>query len=58
MPRYLLVADQTVTSPELVARVVQLAEADADSTFALLLPALLPSHTRGGPFDAVTRGRD
>ena len=39
MPRYLLVADQTVTSPELVARVVQLAEADPDSTFALLLPA-------------------
>ena len=57
MPRYLLVADQTVTSPELVARVVQLAEADAGSTFALLLPALLPSHIRGGPFDAVTRGR-
>lgn len=57
MPRYLLVADQTVTSPELVVRVAQLAEADPDSTFTLLLPALLPSHVRGGPFDAVTRGR-
>ncbi len=57
MPRYLIVADQTVTSPELVTRASRLAEADPDSTFALLLPALLPSHIRGGPFDAVTRGR-
>lgn len=57
MPRYLIVADQTVTSPELVTRVSQLAAAAPDSTFALLLPALLPSHIRGGPFDAVTRGR-
>jgi ribosomal protein S18 acetylase RimI-like enzyme len=57
MPRYLIVADQTVTSPELVARASQLAAADPDSTFTLLLPALLPSHIRGGPFDAVTRGR-
>ena len=57
MPRYLLVADQTVTSPELVTRVAELAQVDPGSTFALLLPALLPSHMRGGPFDAVTRGR-
>lgn len=55
--RYLIVADQTVTSPDLVARASQLARAEPDSTFALLLPALLPSHIRGGPFDAVTRGR-
>ena len=57
MARYLIVADQTVTSPDLVARAAQLARAEPDSTFALLLPALLPSHIRGGPFDAVTRGR-
>ncbi|MCY4616691.1 MAG: GNAT family N-acetyltransferase [Chloroflexi bacterium] len=57
MPRYLIVADQTVTSPDLVARASQLARAEPDSTFSLLLPALLPSHIRGGPFDAVTRGR-
>lgn len=57
MARYLIVADQTVTSPDLVARARQLAREEPDSTFALLLPALLPSHVRGGPFDAVTRGR-
>jgi ribosomal protein S18 acetylase RimI-like enzyme len=57
MPRYLIVADQTVTSPDLVARASQLSRAEPDSTFSLLLPALLPSHIRGGPFDAVTRGR-
>ena len=57
MPRYLIVADQTVTSPELVARAAALASEDSESTFALLLPAMLPSHVRGGPFDAVTRGR-
>ena len=57
MPRYLIVADQTVTSPDLVARASQLQRAEPDSTFSLLLPALLPSHIRGGPFDAVTRGR-
>ena len=57
MPRYLIVADQTATSPELVARASALATEHPGSTFALLLPALLPSHVRGGPFDAVTRRR-
>ena len=57
MPRYLIVADQTATSPELVAQAKELADEHSGSTFALLLPALLPSHVRGGPFDAVTRGR-
>ena len=46
MPRYLIVADQTVTSPDLVARASQLARAESDSTFSLLLPALLPARSR------------
>ena len=57
MPRYLIVADQTATSPELVAGAAKLAREHDGATFALLLPALLPSHVRGGPFDAVTRRR-
>ena len=57
MPRYLIVADQTATSPELVAHVAKLSTEHPGSSFALLLPALLPSHVHGGPFDAVTRRR-
>ncbi len=57
MPRYLIVADQTATSLELVSAATELSNEHPGSTFALLLPALLPSHVRGGPFDAVTRGR-
>ena len=57
VPRYLIVADQTATSPELVARASTFAREHPGWTFALLLPALLPSHIRGGTFDAVTRRR-
>jgi LmbE family N-acetylglucosaminyl deacetylase len=44
MARHLIVAHQTAGSPELVARVRQLAEHDPEAEFVLLVPATPTSH--------------
>jgi LmbE family N-acetylglucosaminyl deacetylase len=44
MARHLIVAHQTAGSPELVARVRQLAEGDPEAEFVLLVPATPTSH--------------
>ena len=44
MARYLVVAHQTVTSPELVKQVRVLREQDKDAEFVLLVPATPVRH--------------
>jgi len=39
MMRYLVVAHQTATSPELLKRVFDLSENDREATFSILVPA-------------------
>ena len=58
MTRYLVVAHQTATSPELLQRLSQLAVDDPEATFALLVPATPVPHLlvwEEGESEAVAR---
>src|SRR5688572_9175318 len=44
MAKYLVVAHQTAASPELVAKLQELAAADAEAEFVLLVPATSSTH--------------
>jgi len=60
MARYLVVAHQTVTSPELVKQVRVLREQDKDAEFVLLVPATPVRHLllrRGDEHDAEATAR-
>jgi len=60
MARYLVVAHQTVTSPELVKQVRVLREEDKDAEFVLLVPATPVRHLllrRGDEHDAEATAR-
>jgi hypothetical protein len=60
MARYLVVAHETVTSPELLKQVRLVREQDADAEFVLLVPATPVRHLlfrRGDEHDAETVAR-
>ena len=60
MARYLVVAHQTVTSPELVKAVRGVRDQDADAEFVLLVPATPVRHLlfrKGDENDAVATAR-
>ena len=60
MARYLIVAHQTVTSPQLLSRVRELREQEGDAEFVLLVPATPVRHLlfrRGDEHDAETTAR-
>src|SRR5580765_1826780 len=44
MAHYLVVAHQTATSPELIARAKNIASEDREAGFTLLIPATHPTH--------------
>ena len=44
MTRYLVVAHQTATSPELLRRATELAREDPEATFSILVPATPVQH--------------
>ena len=44
MGKYLVVAHQTASSPELLAKLKEIAGEDADADFVLLVPATRPEH--------------
>lgn len=44
MPRYLIIAHQTATSPELEKAVIDLAERESDAEFRLVVPATPVEH--------------
>jgi nucleotide-binding universal stress UspA family protein len=44
MGRYLVVAHQTASSPELLAKVKEIASGDGEAEFVLLVPATRPEH--------------
>jgi hypothetical protein len=44
MGRYLVVAHQTASSPELLAKLKEVAREDAEAEFILLVPATRPEH--------------
>lgn len=44
MPRYLVVAHQTINSPELIFKLTELARIDPESEFTLLVPATRVEH--------------
>jgi hypothetical protein len=60
MARYLIVAHQTVTSPQLLSRVRELREQEEGAEFVLLVPATPVRHLlfrRGDEHDAETTAR-